>query len=164
MQFRTAMILAVAVLGAATPALCQVHPQDGIDRNLQERVAREHEFHVRLQDDIPPPPRPIVPGQPGLKFYVPTPGSEILRRAEVPQPATPARTAPGKSVVSGDTQLLDSQSRRQMELQTQIDNRPESERQQILQVQQLGFDRETNAQDLGSRILRDSSRALGAPR
>ncbi len=51
-----------------------------------------------------------------------------------------------------------------MELQTQIQNRPEPERQQILQIQQLGFDRETSAQELGSKIMRDSSRALGAPR
>jgi hypothetical protein len=164
MQLRTLVILVVAGLGASTPALSQVHPQDGIDRNLQERAAREHEFHVRLQDDTAPPPRPIVPGETGLKFYVPTPGSEILRRDGVRQPAAPPRVAPGKSVVSGETQLRDSQSRRQMELQTQIENRPEPERQQILQIQQLGFDRETGAQDLGSKILRDSSRALGAPR
>jgi hypothetical protein len=163
MKSRIWMIL-VAGLGVSTPALCQVHPQDGIDRNLQERAAREHEFHVRLQEDAPPLPRPIDPGKGGFKFYVPTPGSEILRREQVPQPATPPRIAPGKSVVSGETQLLDSQSRRQMELQTQIQNRPEAERQQILQIQQLGFDRETSAQDLGSKILRDSSRALGAPR
>ena len=109
-------------------------------------------------------PRPIVLGKTGLQFYLPTPGSEILRRDELPQPAAPPRVATGKSVVSGETQLLDSQSRRQMELQTQIENRPESERQQILQIQQLGFDRETSAQDLGAKILRDSSRALGAPR
>ena len=51
-----------------------------------------------------------------------------------------------------------------MELQTQIENRPEPERQQILQIQQLQFDRENSANDLGSKIMRDSSRALGAPR
>jgi hypothetical protein len=164
MQTRTLMMLVVAGLGASTPALCQVHPQDGIDRNLQERAAREHEFHVRLQEDAAPLPRPIVPGETGLKFYLPTPGSEILRREEVRQPAVPPRAAPGKSVVSGEMQLRDSQSRRQMELQTQIENRPEPERQQILQIQQLGFDRETSAQDLSSKIMRDSSRAVGTPR
>ena len=37
-------------------------------------------------------------------------------------------------------------------------------REQGERTEQLGFDRETSAQDLGSRILRDSSRALGAPR
>ena len=164
MRSRIVVMLVTASLAAATPALCQVHPQDGIDRNLQERAAREREFHVRLEADIPPPPQPIAVDKGGLKFYIPTPGSEILRRDEVRQPATTPRVAPGKSVVSGKTQLLDSQSRRQMELQTQIENRPEAQRQQILQIQQLGFDRETSAQDLGSRILRDSSRALGAPR
>lgn len=164
MQMRTSVVLVVAGLWTASPALCQVHPQDGIDRNLQQRAAQEHEFHVRLQEDTPPTPRPIVLGKTGLQFYLPTPGSEILRRDELPPPAAPPRAGTGKSVVSGETQLLDSQSRRQMELQTQIENRPESERQQILQIQQLGFDRETSAQDLGAKILRDSSRALGAPR
>ena len=165
MQLRISTILVVAGLAAAAPALSQTHPQDGIDRNLQQRAAREQEFHVGLQDDTTlPPPRPIVPGKTGLQFYVPTPGSEILRHDEVRQSAPPARVAPGKSVVTGETLLLDSQSRRQMELQTQIQNRPEPERQQILQIQQLGFDRETSAQELGSKILRDSSRALGAPR
>jgi hypothetical protein len=165
MQIRISAILVVAGLAAAAPALSQTHPQDGIDRNLQQRAAREQEFHVGLQDDNTlPPPRPIVPGKTGLQFYVPTPGSEILRHDEVRQPAPPARGAPGKSVVTGETLLQDSQSRRQMELQTQIQNRPEPERQQILQIQQLGFDRETSAQELGSKIMRDSSRALGAPR
>ena len=41
---------------------------------------------------------------------------------------------------------------------------PEAERQQVLQIQQLGFDRETSSQDLSSKIMRDSSRALGTPR
>ena len=154
----------MAALGTAVPALGQMHPQDGIDRNLQQRAAREDEFHVRLQDDAVPPVRPVVPGATGLRIYVPTPGSEILRRDVPRQPAPAARIAPGKSVVSGETQLRDSQSRRQMELQTQTDQRPEPQRQQILQIQQLGFERETSSQDLGSRIMRDSSRALGAPR
>jgi hypothetical protein len=146
------------------PASAQVHPQDGIDRNLQERAARAHEFQVRLQDDIPPVPRPVVPGKSGLQISIPTPGGELLQRHRTEAPAPPARITPGKSVVSGDLQLQDSQSRRQMELQTQIENRPEPERQQILQIQQLQFNRETSAQDLGAKIMRDSSRALGAPR
>lgn len=159
------MIVVLAGLSAG-PALSQTNPQDGIDRNLQERAAREREFHVRLQDDTPPTPLTITPGTGGLRFYVPTPGSEILRADPAHQlrSTPPVAAAPGKSVVSGTTQLLDSQSRRQMELQTQIENRPEPERQQILQIQQLGFDRETRAQDLNSKILRDSSRALGTPR
>ncbi len=163
------MILLIAGLGAGVQALAQTHPQDGIDRNLQAREAREHEFHVGLQDDAVPPPRPMVPGQTGLQIYVPsagvsTPGTEILRRDVPRQPASMPKPAPSKSVVSGDLQLQDSQARRQMELQTQIDRRPDAERQQILQIQQLGFDRETSSQDLGSRIMRDSSRALGTPR
>jgi len=161
------LIVSVCLLAsalAAVPSAGQVHPQDGIDRNLQERAAREREFHIRLQEDTPVPPRPVVSGETGLKFYLPTPGSEILRREKAaPAPAQP-RLAPGKSVVDGETQLRESQRRRQIELQTQTQNLPEPVRQQTLQSQQLGFDRETSAQDLGSRILRDSSRALGAPR
>jgi hypothetical protein len=164
------MILLVAGLGAGGPAFAQTHPQDGIDRNLQAREAREHDFHVGLQDGaVVPPPRPMTPGQTGLQIYVPlaglpTPGSEILRRDAPRQPASVPIPAPGKSVVSGDLQLQDSQSRRQMELQTQTNQRPEAERQQALQIQQLGFDRETSSQDLNSKIMRDSSRALGTPR
>jgi hypothetical protein len=142
----------------------QVQPEDGIDRNLQERAAREREFHVRLQDERPTPPRPVVPGETGLQFYLPTPGAEILRREQAAPAATPQRLAPGKSVVDSEAQLRESQRRRQIELQTQTQNVPEPSRQQTLESQQLGFDRETSAQDLGSRILRDSSRALGAPR
>lgn len=154
----------LAGLATSIPAVGQVHPQDGIDRNLQERAAREREFHVRLQDETPTPPRPMVPGETGLKLYLPTPGSEILRRGEPVRPPAPPRLAPGKSVVDSETQLRDSQRRRQIELQTQTQNVPEPSRQQTLDSQQLGFDRETSAQDLGSRILRDSSRAVGAPR
>ena len=163
------MVLAAAGID---PAAAQVHPQDGIDRNLQERAAQEHEFHVGLQEDIPPVPRPIpissgksgASGTSGLQISIPSPGSEILRRDQAPPPAAPARVTTGKSVVSSDLQLQDSQSRRQMELQTQIENRPEPERQQILQIQQLQFDRENSANDLGTKIMRDSSRALGTPR
>lgn len=150
------------------PAAAQVQPQDGIDRNLQERAAREREFHVGLQDDVPPVPRPLAPGKTGLQISIPTPGSEILQRDRAPQPAPAARITPGQSVVNGDLQLRDSQSRRQMELQTQLQNRPDpgadAERQQILQIQQLQFNRETSSQDLGSKIMRDSQRALGTPR
>jgi hypothetical protein len=165
MQTHAWMMFLLTALGTGSPALAQTHPQDAIDRNLQAREAREREFHVRLQEDAVPAPRPVVPGQTGLQIYVPTtPGSEILRRDVPRRPASVPQVAPDKSVVSGEVQLRDSQTRRQMELQTQTSGRPEPERQQILQIQQLGFDRETSSQDLGSRIMRDSSRALGTPR
>jgi hypothetical protein len=163
-RFLLSTYLFLAGLACAVPSAGQVHPQDGIDRNLLERAAREREFHVRLREDTPGLPPPALSGETGLKFYLPTPGSEILRREQAaPAPAQP-RTAPGKSAVDGELQLRESQRRRQIELQTQTQNVPDPARQQTLQIQQLGFDRETNAQDLGSRILRDSSRALGAPR
>src|SRR4029450_8037279 len=44
-------IVLAAAAACVNPASAQVHPQDGIDRNLQERAAREREFHVGLQDD-----------------------------------------------------------------------------------------------------------------
>ena len=160
----------VAIVAAlANPAAAQVQPEDGIDRNLQQRAVREHEFHVGLEQSIPIP-RPYVPGKSGLQIYVPTPGSEILRR-DKPLPAPQQQqVTPGKSAVSGDVLLQDSQSRRQMELQTQLQNQSdpgsaaEAARQQALQIQQLQFNRETSSQDLGSKIMRDSQRALGAPR
>ena len=164
MQSRIWMILACGGLGASTPALSQVHPQDGIDRNLQERAAREHEFHVRLQDDTAASPAADRSRQDRLAVLRPHARKRDPAPRQRSATGAPPRVAPGKSVVSGETQLRDSQSRRQMELQTQIENRPEAERQQILQIQQLGFDRETSAQDLGSKIMRDSSRALGTPR
>lgn len=156
--------LFLAGVAAAGPIAAQVHPQDGIDRNLLERAAREREFHVRLQEDTPVPRPPALTGETGLKFVLPAPGSEILRREPVAPGPAPLRTAPGQSVVDSELQLRDSQRRRQIELQTQTQNVPDPARRQTLQSQQLGFERETSAQDLGSRILRDSSRALGAPR
>jgi len=167
--FGTVLGLWIAVLALPmNPVSAQVQSaQDGIDRNLQQRAAREHEFHVGLEASIPPP-RPYVPGKSGFQISIPTPGSAILQR-DKPLPTQPqARVTPGQSVVSGDLQLQDSQSRRQMELQTQLQNRPDpgadAERQQMLQIQQLQFNRETSSQDLGSKIMRDSARALGAPR
>ena len=166
------LVLGMGVATAAAlvdPAAAQVQPQDGIDRNLQQRAAREHEFHVGLEESIPIP-RPYVPGKSGLQIYIPTPGSEILRRDKRPQPAPAPRVTPGPSVVSDELQLQDSQSRRQMELQTQLQNpsdpgaAAEAARQQALQIQQLQFNRETSSQDLGSKIMRDSQRALGTPR
>ena len=162
--------MGVAVAAAlVNSAAAQVQPQDGIDRNLQQRAVREHEFHVGLEQSIPIP-RPYVAGKSGLQIYVPTPGSEILRR-DKPLPAPQQQqVTPGNSVVSGDVLLQDSQSRRQMELQTQLQNpsdpgaAAEAARQQALQIQQLQFNRETSSQDLGSKIMRDSQRALGTPR
>jgi hypothetical protein len=152
-------------LALASEASAQSHPQDAIDRNLQERAAREREFHVRLEEERPQPILMEAPRDTGLQFTLRTPGTEILQRDQ-PEQARPtqARAAPGKSVVGADVQLRESQRRRQVELQTQTQNLPETARQPDLQIQQLEFDRETRAQELGSSILRESQRALGTGR
>jgi hypothetical protein len=172
--FRTAISLCLVGLAVSTAAFAEAQPQDGIDRNLQERAAREREFHVQLQESVPPPARPAVHGETGLKVYLPAPGGDILRREPPPLPAEPPpqpRIIPSKSVVNDELQLTESQRRRQLELQTQLGTAPvpttpqaETSRQQAVQSQQLQFERENRAQELGAKIMRDSSRAVGAPR
>jgi hypothetical protein len=156
-----AWLLPVLWLAGASHGFAQSHPQDAIDRNLLERAAREREFHVRLQEERPQPIPMEAPRDTGLQFALRTPGTEILQR-EQPEKALPqARAEPGKSVVDADMQLRESQRRRQVERQTQTQNLPDVTRQQTHQTQQLGFDRETRAQELGSSILRESARAMG---
>ena len=154
-------VIAVVAIALAAPTLAQQRPQDDIDRNLQERAARELRFQVRLQEDRELPPPAITPNS-GLQFVLPpTPGVEILRRQPTPTPVAPPRVQSGRSVVNGLTQLQDSQRRRQVELQTQTQTVPDPARAQRLDLQQLQFERETRAQQLGSSILRDSARAMG---
>jgi hypothetical protein len=172
--FRIAISLCLVGWAVSTVALAENQAQDAIDRNLQARAAQAREFHVQLQDATPPPPHPMVRGETGLKFYIPTPGGDILHREPPPLPAAPPpqpRIVPGKSVVSDQMQLTESQRRRQLELQTQLGNAPipatpqaETSRQEAVQSQQLQFERENRAQELGAKIMRDSSRAVGAPR
>jgi hypothetical protein len=157
-----ALALVALAIALAPTAAGQSNPRDQIDRNLQQRAAREREFGVRLEEDRTlPPPITAQPGT-GLKFYVPTPGSEILGREPAPAAhATPRRVEPAPAVVDSRIQLEDSQQRRQTGLQSQTQQIPEPQRQQMLDTQKLQFERETQAQDLGSRILRDSERAMG---
>jgi len=156
---RSALTL-LALFSAASVA-AQPHPQDDIDRNLQQRAAREREFNVKLEEErVLPQPITVQPDG-GFKIYVPTPGAEILRREPPPAAgSTPPRVAPAPSVVNPQVQLDESQRRRQVELQTQTQQLPAPQRQQALDSQKLQFQRETQAQDLGSKILRDSQRAM----
>jgi len=162
-------LAALILSGAASPAWSQANPQDGIDRNLQQREAREREFHATLEDRRGPPP-PFAPAMdPKWHFILLPPGSEPPLRLLLPDTPVSSSYAPAeRSVVDSEVQLQDSQQRRQMELQTQtqagpqVPGVPNPGRQQALQIQQLGFDRELRAQDLQSNILRDSARAMGA--
>lgn len=153
--------LALLVLVGAASVAAQPHPQDDIDRNLQQRAAREREFNVKLQDDRTLPPPISVQPSGGFPIYVPTPGVEVLRREPPPAAgSSPRQVAPAPSVVNPRVQLEESQQRRQVELQTQTQQLPEPQRQPALESQKLQFQRETQAQDLGSKILRDSQRAM----
>jgi hypothetical protein len=162
---------AIASLTAFTlaSALAQTQPaQDAIDRNLQERAVRERGLSLEL--DAPNPvPRALTPQEIERSIVLPTPGTEILQRQ--PPPALPPRprTAQPAPPVPTSQQLLDeSQRRQQLELQTRLPPAPvtgngaeDVVRQQSIQVQQLQFQREQRAGELGSDIMRNSDRAMG---
>jgi len=162
-------LASIFLSGFANPAWPQTTPQDGVDRNLQQREARQREFHASLEDHRGPPPALSGGFEPKWNFVLLPPGGEPPLR--LPQGVTPAasstRVPPQTSVVNGDVQLQDSQQRRQLELQlqtgvgTQVPGVPDPGRQQAVQAQQLGFEREIRAQDLQSNVLRDSARAMG---
>ena len=57
-------------------------------------------------------------------------------------------------------QLDDSQSRRLLQLELQNKNLEELVRQQQIQIQQLQFDRENQAQHLNEQIQRDSKGSM----
>ena len=163
------LFLALLSIFLINPAWSQAPPQDGIDRNLQQREARQREFHASLEDRRGPPPTLSGGVEAKWNFLMLPAGSEPPLR--LPQGVTPtpsaARVPSETSVVNGDVQLQDSQQRRQLELQlqtgagTQVPGVPDPGRQQSLQTQQLGFEREIRAQDLRTNILRDSARAMG---
>lgn len=142
----------------APMAWAQVN-RDDIDRNLQERGAREREFHIEL-DAVPP----ITPQSPALtrrSVTLPTPGSGIVQpreRAAPPQRRAETTTAP--SAVGGGVQLDESQRRRQLELQSQTRPLDETTRRPMLDSQQLQFEREQRANQLQLDIMRDSDRAM----
>jgi hypothetical protein len=156
-------ILTVLIFSTATASsYAQTHPQDGIDRNLQERAVRERTFRVTLDDGpLPGPP----PG--GLDLSLPitlsTPGTNILedpRKLLPPDQAAARGRAPAPQVPTGSTQLQLNQEQRQTHLQIQTRELPDATRQQASQIQQLQFEREWRAQELGDSILRKSGDAM----
>jgi hypothetical protein len=125
---------------------------------------------LKLQLDAPNPmPRGLTPDEIRRSIVLPTPGTEILQRQ--PPPALPPRprTAQPAPPVPTAQQLLDeSQRREQLELEARLPPAPvtgegtaDVARQQALQIQQLQFQRERSAGQLGSDIMRNSDRAMG---
>jgi hypothetical protein len=157
----TWLLLAAAALAIPLSVHAQPRPQDDIDRNLQERAARERAFGVRLEEarPVPPPPQPADASR---SIVLPTPGTEILRREPLP-PRIHGKPAvvPAAPVVNEQVLVDESQRRRLMELQTQTSVRPidDPTRRPTLDVQQLQFEREQRATDLHSRILRNADSA-----
>jgi hypothetical protein len=156
--------LAGALLCA--PSLAQVTGQDAVDRALQERAVQQRALEVRLDDR--PVPRGLPPEEVRRSITLPTPGTEILRQREQPPlPPLPRVAVPAAPVI-GSQQLLDeSQRRRQLELQMQLQPQAapfeDPTRVPALQSQQLQFQREQSAERLGSEIMRNSERALRRP-
>jgi hypothetical protein len=160
-----ALLLAVAL---PATAMSQTPPaQDAIDRTLQEREARARDLRLRLDGPVPIP-RALAPDEVTRSIVLPTPGTEILQRQPSPAlPPAPRVASPGPPVPSTRMLLDESQRSRQLGLQTQLPataGPPTSEdivREQTLQTQQLQFQREQRAGQLGSDIMRNSDRAMG---
>jgi hypothetical protein len=137
--------------------------QEGIDRNLLERQQREVRFGVSLYDDVPPRPAAGAPAAPSMPITLYPPGISPMPERGSPPPVTlPPPTAQGRSAQRDLEQLHSSQQQRQLHLQLDTREQPEAVRRQQSQQQQLIFEREGRAQELGADIMRRSSEAAGA--
>lgn len=135
--------------------------QDGIDRNLLERRQREVQFGVSLYDEAPPR---AIPGAPPISMPITLlpPGMSPMPERGRPAPAPPAPAAvPDRSGQRDLEQLHSSQQQRQLHLQLQTRELPDAVRRQQSEGQQLIFERENRAQELGADIMRRSSEATG---
>ncbi|MCW5621191.1 MAG: hypothetical protein KIS79_08810 [Burkholderiales bacterium] len=155
---RSALALTLAALFTLSGhAGAQRTVQDDVDRNLQERRARQFELQMGL--DPGPAPAPAPEAEVRRSLTLPTPGTTLL---EPPRPLTP-RTPEVVERPSGRLRvpsLVDDQRRRQQGLQTQTRSVPEPARRQALEAQQLQFEREMRAEQLRLEIMRNSERAL----
>jgi hypothetical protein len=138
--------------------------QDGIDRNLLERRQREVQFGVSLYDE---PPRAALSAPTDLRqpiTLLPPGISPFRERVEAPpaQRVPPPRTSPSAGAAQDLQRLHSDQQQRQMQLQLQTRELPEAVRQQEAARQQLIFERENSAHELGAEIMRRSSEATGA--
>lgn len=156
----TCMRGAAAIALALPAAVFAQVARDDIDRNLQERAAREREFHVEL--DASPPSR--VPPSPALeraRVMLQTPGTGLFDvPSRAPVPSTAGAVVPSAPRASGPSLLDESQRRRQLELQSQTRFLDETQRRPLLDTQQYQFEREQRADQLHSDIMRNSERAM----
>jgi hypothetical protein len=149
-------------LGASfASSLVFAQATDGIDRNLLERQQREIRFGVSLYEEPPLPRAPA--GEPSMPITLLPPGLNPLGDRGRPVQQRPA-PAPGPAV-STTTQDLErlhaSQQQRQQQQQLQTRDLPEPQRRQESNTQQLIFERENRAQELGAEIMRRSGAATG---
>jgi hypothetical protein len=152
-------LILLALLLSTLPAAAQA-PTDGIDRNLLERAQRLREFGVTLEDG----PLPSAPA-PGLEKAMPItlmpPGVDPAADRRRPSPTPSAPAVPTRRDASELQQLHADQQRRQLHLQLETRELPEAARRPALDTQQMNFERESRAQELGAEIMRRSSEATG---
>jgi hypothetical protein len=156
------MVIALFVahtVQAQNAAQPQNPAQDGVSRNALERQQRENEFHVKLYDNAPPKSTARTPSLP-LPLETSPRSTLDLGEPLPPNPRTTQAIAPRVSDTAQQLQWDLSQQQRLQQLQQQNKDLPEPVRQQQMQIQQLQFDRENNAQGLHDRIMRDSQGSM----
>jgi len=132
--------------------------QDDVDRSRQAQRARAFELQMDL--DPGPVPAPLPEVEVRRSVVAPSAGTGILDVL----PRVPAAGSPG--AVDGPIDslgvpaVIGDQRRRQQGLQAQTRKLPDAQRRQTLDVQQLQFGRELQAERLRSEIMRNSERAL----
>jgi hypothetical protein len=133
--------------------------QDDVSRNLLERQQRENEFHVKLYDNTPPKSTARTPTLP-LPLETNPRSTLDLGEPLPPNPTTSQAATPRMSDTAQQLQRDLNQQQRLQQLQQQNKDMAEPVRQQQMQIQQLQFDRENNAQGLHDRIMRDSQGSM----
>jgi len=133
--------------------------EDGVTRNLLDREQRENEFHVKLYDNTPPKSTARTPTLP-LPLETNPRSTLDLGEPLPPNPTTSQAATPRMSDTAQQLQRDLNQQQRLQQLQQQNKDMAEPVRQQQMQIQQLQFDRENNAQGLHDRIMRDSQGSM----
>jgi hypothetical protein len=151
------------LVAAVLPAIAAAQRTDDTDRNLLERTQREVRFGVSLYDEPPLPHAPTA-AAPAMPITLLPPGLNPLgdRRPQPAQPApVPSPDVPASLRHQDLERLQTSQQQRQQQLQLQNRELLEPARRQQSDSQQLIFERENRAQELGAEILRRSGAATG---
>ncbi len=157
---RLALVVLPATL-AAGPVYPDIGVEAGIDRNLQERGGRAFELQMGL--DAAPLPIPLSEEETRRSVALPPRIVDLYERPP-PDRASP-RPRSSDSVGRSDfslapSALVESQRRRQLGLQAQTHQLPDTQRRRALDSQQLQFERELQSQRLHSEIMRHSGRPL----